>query len=371
MGPGEIARRRMFAQRLWGAPFDDASAALRAVGAVQSQEFAVAKWSLGQRSKGSDEGRVDRLYAEGAILRTHALRPTWHFVLPEDIGWLQALTGPRVNARNGPIYRRLELDVETFATSQSAIAGALEGGPHLTRTELAAVLERAGITASGSRLAHIVMQAELDGLICSGAPNGRQHTYALLDERSPNALRLDRTEALAEMTRRFFTTRGPATAKDFVWWSSLPLADVRSGLEMVRSDLACEVVDGRTYWFAPIPLPRKRKSPSIDLVQGFDEVMVPYSESRDVLFEWFRPSPSLGRPLYLHAVLLDGRLIGHWKPIRDRAGSRVEAWCYRKLDTAEGKSLEAAVERYAGFLGEQVTLINVKPSLARLDSNQD
>ena len=252
-----IARQRLRNQRLAGAPFASPEEALRWLGASQAQEHAVAKWSLAQRASRHDDVALARALADGRILRTHVLRPTWHFVLPEDIRWIQALTGPRVQRLNGSVYRRLELDDAVLSRCRTVIERALEGGVLLTRQELAARLAEAGIQARGSRLAHIVMHLELDAVVCSGVPRGKQQTYALLEERAPQALRLEGDEALAELTRRYFRSRGPATLKDFRWWSSLTAAEAKRGVEPIRSELEKVDADGRTYCFVP-PLPAAR-----------------------------------------------------------------------------------------------------------------
>src|SRR5262245_13711580 len=163
------------------------------MGAVQAQEYTDAKWALALRMRQASDATIERAFASGALLRTHVLRPTWHFVTPADIRWMLALTGPRISAAMSTYNRRLELDAAAFRRSQRLIAAALRGGAQLTRQELKAVLERGGIRADGvQRLAHIVMQAELDGVICSGARRDKQFTYALLDERAPAVPALSR-----------------------------------------------------------------------------------------------------------------------------------------------------------------------------------
>src|SRR5262245_45280506 len=326
----------MRSQHLWGAPLDGPEAVVRGLTAMQSQEFAVAKWSVAQRADGVDHAAMARAFADGAILRTHILRPTWHFVLPEDIRWLLALVGPRVHALNRYYYRQAGLDDRLMARSDDLLARTLEGGRQLVRSELAAVLERDGIAASGLPLAYVLMRAELDGIICSGAPRGKQQTYALLDERAPPSRSLDRDAALAQLTRRYFAAHGPATLKDFLWWSSLTATEARRGLDLVGSDLESLVVDGRTYWFGPAAPPATIASPRIDLVQGYDETIVAYTESRDVLgAAGGLPVATGDRSLFLHAVLLDGQVIGHWRHAPRRRTIVVETALHRPLQPDE------------------------------------
>jgi hypothetical protein len=351
----DIARRRMHSQRLWGTPFERPDEVVEWMAAVQSQDFPVAKWSVAQRAKDVGDAAMDRAFADGAILRTHVLRPTWHFVLPADIRWMLELTAPRVNALNAHYYRKLGLDDELFARSNELIARALKGGAQLTRKEVAAELGRAGIATSGLQLGYILMRAELDAVICSGALRGKQHTYASLDERAPDAKALDRDGALAELTGRYFTSRGPATVKDYVRWSSLTAADGRRGLDMVKSRLGHEVVDGRTYWFAASSKAVKAGPKVIDLVQGLDECVMSYSESRDVLAP---PSATLpDEAAFKHVVLLDGRVIGRWRRAPKRSSVVVETDLYRRLVRVQRQALDVAVERYGRFLGVPATLV--------------
>jgi hypothetical protein len=353
----DVASRRMQNQRLWGKPFNTPHEVVGWLGAMQAQEFAVAKWSVAQRTNAVDAAEMGRAFDDGVILRSHFLRPTWHFALAEDIRWLLIATAPRVHALNAYYNKQHGIDEELAATTNAAIEKALQGGKHLTRKELAAALERAGVVASGPPLAYMVMRAELDGIIVSGAMRGKQHTYALLDVRAPQAVRLDRDEALAELTRRFFTSRGPATLKDLARWSSITAADCRAGLEMVRSELDHEEIDGRTYWIGSSSgSPKRPPRPRVDLVQGYDEIIMSYGESKDVLAP-AAPFPVYrDRRMYLHAILLDGRLIGHWRHEPPRESVAIEPVFYRPLEPAEAAALESAAERYGRYLGLPATV---------------
>ncbi len=352
MDARDITRRRMHGQRLWGRPLGTPQEVVGWLGAMQAQELPVARWSVAQRSRSVGAAEIDRLVAEGAILRTHVLRPTWHFVLPDDIRWLQALTAGRVHRLTAHRYRQLDLDGKLLARSDVMLARALEGA-HLTRRELGVALERAGIDTSGQRLAHMVMHAELEALVCSGTPRDKQHTYAPVDERAPHAATLDRDEALAELTRRYFTTRGPATLRDYLWWSSLTAADGRRGLDMVGVELRKEAIDGRTYWWGERSRPRKPSGTRVDLVQVYDEMVVSYTESRDVLAANSIVRASGG---FMHVVLIDGRWAGRWRSVRTQDSVVVRTSFPRQLRRDETEVLEGAVRRFGRFLGAPAVL---------------
>jgi hypothetical protein len=357
LGSESVAHWRLRAVRLSGPRFDAPSEAVGWLGAVQSQDYGPAKWSVGQRTAAASDAGLDRAFAEGTILRTHVLRPTWHFVLPAEIRWLLELTGPRVHALNAYYYRQLGLDREVLEKATALLVGALRGGNQLTRKELAAVVEGAGVATKGFRFAYILMNAELNGVICSGALRGKQHTYALLDERAPRARRLDRDEALAELTLRYFTSHGPATEKDLRWWSSLTAAEVAKGLELVAPRLGREVVDGVTYWFGEPP-PPPEATPTVHLLQGFDEYLVGYSESKWVLdVAGTARSRIQDRSVPNHVLILDGQVAGHWKRTLRRGSVTIEAVLYAPFDDAQTAALHAAADRHGEFLGLPATMV--------------
>ena len=218
----DIAQHSLHNQYLSSSGFKEPADVVKWFGAVQAQDYSGAKWALGLRLQSATDDAVEKAFGDGNILRTHVMRPTWHFVAPADIRWLLKLTAPRVNAVNGYYYRKFELDDAVFKKSNKALTKALRGGKQLTRDTLRNAVQQAGVATDDLvRSAYILIRAELDGLICSGARKGKQFTYSLLDERQPNSATLERDEALAELTRRYFTSHGPATLQDFVWWSGL------------------------------------------------------------------------------------------------------------------------------------------------------
>ncbi|WP_173067351.1 winged helix DNA-binding domain-containing protein [Phytohabitans houttuyneae] len=353
-----IAERRLASVLLAGGPqLGTPAEVVRWFGAVQAQDFGPAKWSLGERLPGTGDAEVQRAFDAGEFLRTHVLRPTWHFVTPDDIRWMLRLTGPRVHATNAYYYRQSGLDDAVFAKAHDLLAEALAGGAHRTRKELAGVIGGAGLPTAGFAMAYILMHAELDGLICSGAMRGKQHTYALLDSRVPPAPERDPDSALAELVTRYFTSHGPATAKDLRWWSSLTLTDIARGVALAGDRLRHEVVDGVSYWSGP-PAAARPRSPMAHLVQGYDEYVVAFAESKWVLDASgaARAVPA-GTLVPNGVLLLDGQVAGHWRRSSTRDTLLVEALLYRALTPPESAALDAAAARQAAFLG-------LRPSVA-------
>jgi Winged helix DNA-binding domain len=350
----QIAQWRMHNLGLWGSRSKKPRDAVARLGAMQAQEFPYAKWSLAQRVADTDDAAISKAFDKGTFLRTHVLRPTWHFVLPKDIRWMLALTAPRVRSMSASYDRQLDLDDRVYARTNKLIAKALEGGDHLTRKEIVAALNRSKISGTGQRFGHIMLRAELDGVVCSGIARGKQQTYALLDERAPTAKELGRDEALAELGRRYFLTRGPATLKDFSWWSSLKMADCRAAVEMLGRKLDNRVVDDRTYWFERGTGPPKLIKGQIDLVQVYDEAVVSYTVSRDALTA---PGPErIPREImfFWHPILLDGQILGHWRRRNERKAVAVEMFLYEKLSKDRTGALTEAVRRFEGFVGQPI-----------------
>jgi hypothetical protein len=358
MAPLDIAQQRLLNQRLASPAFERPVEVVQWLGAVQSQDYAAAKWALGMRVQSATDDAIEQAFDAGAILRTHVMRPTWHFVTPADIRWMLALTAPRVNAASAYQYRSLELDDAIFARSNAALATALQGGKQLTRSELTSVLKQAGIAADNLlRFTYLIMRAELDGIICSGARRGKQFTYALLDERAPEARTLDRNEALAELSRRYFTSHGPATLQDFVWWSGLTTTDARNGLEMVRSQLVQETVDNQVYWFSPSTLSAKGCSQAAYLLPNYDEYIVAYTDrSAAVDTERTKHLDPRGNILFSHTIAIDGRVVGTWKRTLNKDAVILATNLLTPLNEDETRAFAAAVDRYGAFLGRSVVI---------------
>jgi hypothetical protein len=329
------------------------------LGAIQSQDYSAAKWAVGQRLPASTDAEIEQALAEGSILRTHVLRPTWHFVSPADIRWMLALTAPRVNALSAYYYRQLDLDAAFFTRSQRAMARVLEGGHQLTRQEIASVLQHAGLynrdaPGLGRRMGHIMLRAELDGVVCSGARRGKQFTYAMLDERAPRAKTLSRNEALGELSTRYFTSHGPATLQDFVWWSGLTVKDARAALEMVKSKLLVNVSGGQTYWMPAALAPARNDGRKAYLLPNFDEYIVAYADRRAICDSMYaKIVDGRGNVLFNHSIILDGKIAGTWKRTLTKARVTVEVKPFTPIKAPQARAIAAAAERYGAFLGLQ------------------
>lgn len=347
MSETDLAAWRMHTHHLWGTPFARPDEVVRRFGAMQAQEFAPAKWAIGQRATRAIDPAVEQLYASGELVRTHVVRPTWHFVHRDDIRWMLAATKARVHQLNGTYYRRFGVDGDTFAQAVELFSKALRGGNELTRKELAEVLRSNHIeVASGLHMSYVLMRAELDAVIVSGTVGGKAPTYASFDDRVPETRSLPDEEALAELTRRYFLSRGPATLKDYVRWSSLTVAEARQGLAAVRSELESARIGAREYWYGTAASGRPPTSPRVDLVQGYDEYVMSYSDSKDVIHPLgpVRSGP-IDLNVYVHAILVDGLVAGHWRLVRSPKEVIAELVLRDPQAMPEAAAIDAAVAR--------------------------
>ncbi len=351
----DLIRERLVNQKL-AARARDPVEIVSSLGAIQAQDFHGATWAIGVRSNTLTDAAVVRAYDEGRILRTHVLRPTWHFVAAADIRWLVALTGPRILARMAYRHRQLGIDPPTIARSQSALRRALAKTPH-TRRDIAAVLRRAGVPVTPERISHLVMVAELAGLLCSGPLRDGQVTWALMDDRVPRAPSIDPDTALARLAGRYFRSHGPATLADFAWWSGLSRGDARSAVEMAGLSRDA-VVDGM-YRRGRRPPRRSGVTPSEWLLPNYDEYLVAYTDRSAVLGD----CPVDPRLLLDYTVVIDGFALGTWRPRRRNGSVSIAVTPRRRLTRDEQERVRRAADRYGAFVGSDV-------EVERLDGRQ-
>ena len=341
-----LANWRMHTLRLAGQPYASPEAVVSGLLAVQAEIRPQAMWAVATRSAGTTEHEVTRLLDDGAILRTHVLRSTWHLVLPDDIRWLIELTAPRVRKTWDQQQQQLGISDSELERAIAVVVDALEQAGALDRVALAERLAEQGLPSKGQALGLVLANAEQDALICSGHGD----SYALLSVRAPSARRLEREEALAEIALRYFTGHGPATERDLAYWATLPVTDVRRGLAAVSDRLQRTEHDGTVYWSAAGPPDDvERLEPRAHLLQILDEYYRGYQDSRDLLdLAGIVPRD---RPTDVGMVLVDGQMVGGMKrTVRDDE-VRFDVRLHRELDAGERQAVSDAAARYGAFLG--------------------
>jgi hypothetical protein len=351
----DIARWRLHSQHL-AASVDGAEDVVRSLLAVQAENPSQSAWAVATRARDSRQADLAGLLTDGRVLRTHVLRPTWHYVHAEDALWLIELTRnrvlPTVDQQLAPLGDHLKTLIDTTIEI-------LTETPDLTRTELANALARRGHDLTGMQLMLLAAHLELHTLICSGAPRDGEHTYALFSHRVVAPRRLEREEALAELAVRYFTSHGPATARDLAYWATLTLTDARRGLASAADRLESFEHDGRTYWHAPGEAPASA-SPSGHLLQVLDEVYRGYQDSR-----WALDAAGLlsrGRESAIGMALVDGQIVAGMKRTISPRAVTFEIRRLRHLASEEEDAIMDAAARYARYLEREPRLSWQAPS---------
>lgn len=360
MDVSDIIQLRLANQQITSTNYRKPEEIVKHLGAMQAQEFAQSKWAIGLRLPGINDADVKKAFTEGNIIRTHILRPTWHFVSPDDIRWMLSLSAPRVKANNAFMYRKMELDNRIFGKTNNIIIKALRGNKQLTRTDLASEMHRKKIDTDGIRLSLIMMQAELDGIICSGARNGNQFTYALLDERVPPSKPIKEDEALSALTKRYFNSRGPATLKDFSTWSGLSITQARKGIAMVEGDFDHVKIDSSNFYFPAISSTKilsKEVSPgqNIHLLPIYDEYIMGYKDRSFYLDSKYRTHPS-SIFTFDNTIILKGKILGTWRRTFNKKVIDLEYNLLKPLSKTGKKDFMFEVDRFSKFTGWPVNL---------------
>lgn len=335
--PTELARQRLVSQQLVSSSCTSAAQVVQHMGAMQAQDYEMAKWAIGIRWPGGTEQLVDEAIRRGDIVRTHLLRPTWHFVAASDIYWLLDLTAPHVSKLVAGRNRELGLADTTLRQSNTLIEQALAAHTYLTREELMGWLQRAGIQTDASRASQLMFHAELTGLVCSGPcrvneRGTKQQTYALLGDRVPVRQLLPRNEALAELAKRYFTSHGPATLRDFVWWSGLTSTDARRAIEGARSALI-SITAPQPYWLAETTGNVPEQPEAIHFLPAFDEFIISYCDRAASLATEFTRQTITENGIFKPIVVVNGQVVGVWKRTPKLTAIRMELTLFYRLAT--------------------------------------
>jgi hypothetical protein len=340
----QLTRLRLAAQ--WIArPRAGASAAdvVRHLTAMQAQDFAGAQWSVALRTTTLTEADVEAAIADHSIVRSWPMRGTLHFVAPQDLGWILQLTGERGTRAAAGRHRQLELDENDFDRAADVAREHLSGGRLLTRPALLKAWDDAGISTAGQRGAHLLVNLSQKRVLVFGPRDGKQHTFTLLDDWVTAPRRLEGDEALGEFARRYFASHGPATVRDFAWWSSLTLTQARAAVAIARPDEL--IVDDTTYYLDASVEPARG---GVHLLPGFDEYLLGYQDRTAALAaEHFERVVPGGNGMFMSTVVVDGEVTGLWRRTITASGVdvTVEPFSGEAPDTAR------AVARYAKYLG--------------------
>ncbi len=350
----DIAYIRLQSQQIAGTQVKSPKEMVAWMGAMQAQDYHMAKWALGTRLPNSTDKEIETAIDKGQIIRTHLMRPTWHLVSADDIYWMLELTAPHLKPAMNFNNRLLELNEQIFSKCNKIIEKALAGGNHLTREELMAILEKAKVSTGGLRSIHIMFHAELDGIVCNGVRRGKKSTYALLSERVLKKKTFPREEALAQLAKKYFSSHCPATLKDFIWWSGLPVKDARNALEMVKSEFVSETINSETYWFTNSFYLPKGNSFSVYLLPAFDEFLISYKD-RSASFPLGNHKKAFtSNGIFRPVILINGHVTGIWKRTIKKDNVLIETELLQPHNKLMKVLIEKAAIPFGSFLDKKI-----------------
>lgn len=352
----DISSIRLLNQQIASQSYKTAKELVAWMGAMQAQDYNQAKWAIGLRLPHLTEAQIESAFNQGEIIRTHLMRPTWHFVSSDDVYWMLELTAKQIRSTTKLRHRNLELTESELKKSKEVLIKSLEGNRALTREELGDQLNRAGINTFEQRLPHILMDAEIEGLICSGGMKGKKQTYALLSERVPVKKALTKDEALAKLAKSYFTSHGPASLPDFIWWSGLPVSDARKALEMNKSNLISAILENETYWYAePVSL-ASPLSDSVYLLPAFDEYLISYKNRSAAITADHHKKAISNNGIFWPVIVVNGQISGLWKRTLKKDKVLIELDHFRPHNKKEMQLITNAADKYGYYSGMKAEL---------------
>jgi hypothetical protein len=347
-----IAQQRLQQQHIAQADFEKPEDVVSWMGAIQAQDYLGALWAIGLRMKDATETDIENALANRKIIRTWPMRGTLHFVAPADARWMLKTFTPRIIAKAAGIYRQAGLDKKIFTKSAKLLVAALEGGKQLTRKDIYEVLERGKITATNTRGLHILGHLAQEGLICFGPREGKQPTFALLEEWIPPVKAQADDEAMAAFTLRYFTSHGPATIQDFAWWTGLTATEAKAAHELVKSSLQSETIQGITYWITNKGVEAKSKSTGVYLLPGFDEYLMGYTNRTPAIDTTrFKQIAGTGNGILSSTIVINSQVTGTWKRTIQKNKVSIETTPFDSFNKTQKAAIAAAAKRYTKFLG--------------------
>lgn len=355
----DIANLRLANQQISGGGFDAPKHLAAWMGAMQAQDYQAVKWAFGLRIPGSTVSTVEKVIDNGEIIRTHVLRPTWHFVSPDDLHWMLALSAPRI--KPSLKYRQDYLGLTPLMLSDSnAIIAETVKGKHLGREEIAESLRSGGIElrngeAGNNRLSHILLWAELSGIICSGRSAGNTQTYALISERISGEKKYLKEESLGRLAIKYFSSHGPATLKDFAWWSGLTSPEIKVALEKAGSRLENAEVNSVKYWFAKDRKPNEEVN-SAWLLPAFDEFIIGYTDRSAVISLADHKKAVSQNGIFRPVIILNNQVAGLWKTTRSKNRIVIGLNLFKAAGKSQRNAIGVAAEAYSRFSEEKTEI---------------
>lgn len=359
MDQSVLSQSRLQNQQVLNPEYTTADELLHWMGAMQAQDYEMSKWALGVRLPGATVNSIERAIAKGEIIRTHILRPTWHYVAARDIRWIMELTAPRIRVAIRSRQKQLSLTKDSIQKSNRVIEEALSRNDRMTRSELVELLESAGLRNEDNRASHLLIAAELDCVICSGPSIEKNYTYTLFDKRIPPSPGINKDEALARLAKIYFQSHGPATLDDFAWWSGLTKIGAKKALNFIKSNLISEEIDSQIYWFFDPVNSSIQTDESVQLLPAYDEFLISYKNRNASIRVKDKEKAILNNGIFRPIIVVNGEVVGIWKRSIQKKTVLIESEFFNNPSKRTLILVEKAAKYFAAFLKKSLQINHV------------
>ncbi|WP_264535560.1 winged helix DNA-binding domain-containing protein [Flavobacterium sp. N1736] len=352
----EISYYRLAAQKLLETNSNSPQEIVHHLGAMQAQDYSMAKWAIGSRCNATEK-EIEEAIDAAKIIRTHILRPTWHFVSAEDIYWMLDISGPQVQKMTISAAKKYGYDVQKLNQINAAIEKLLSGNNHLTREEIMQELNIKKSSGQDFLAAAIMMHAELEGLVCNGKMKGKQITYALLEERvSKPKTKLNKEEGLARLAKRYFESHGPATLLDFSWWSGFSPTICKQIINAIGLQLNSVAIENQTYWFGNQINKENNFKESIHFLPAFDEILISYkSREASILLE-HQSRAFTNNGIFKPIILENSKVIGTWKRTMKKDHAKIETEFFNETESHKKAILFEGIKAFGNYLETKIVI---------------
>lgn len=352
----EISHHRLASQKLSETNSCSPQEIVHHLGAMQAQDYAMAKWAIGSRCNATEKEIEDAINS-AKIIRTHILRPTWHFVAAEDIHWMLDVSAPQVKRFTTSAAKKYGFDAKKLDEVNSSIEKLLSGNNHLTRDEIMQELHIKKTSNEDFLSAAIMMNAELDGLVCNGKMKGKQITYALLEERvSKPKTKLTKEEGLAKLAKRYFESHGPATLLDFSWWSGFPPTICQNTINAIKLQLNFVEIENQTYYFVNQNYNKNKFNESVHFLPAFDEILISYkSREASILLE-HQSKAFTNNGIFKPVILENSKVIGTWKRTIKKDHAKIETEFFNETEKHKKAILFEGIKAFENYLETKIVI---------------
>lgn len=354
----EISHHRLVSQKLLKTSSNSPQEIVQHFAAIQAQNYAMGKWAIGSRCDASEK-EVEEAINSAQIIRTHILRPTWHFVSADDIYWMLDLSGPQVKRIILADTKKHGYDEKEFDKINSAIEKMLAGNNHLTRDEIMQELNFK--KAPGECFLSpvlIMMYAELEGLVCNGKMKGKQMTYAILEERvsKPKSSKLTKEEGLVKLALKYFASHGPATITDFSWWSGFPPTICKQIINAISLQLNSVEIEGQKFWFGKDYSDENNFHESVHFLPAFDEILISYKTREASILLEHQSKAFTNNGIFKPVILENSKVIGTWKRTIKKNHVKIETQLFNETGSHKKAILFEGIKAFENYLETKIVI---------------